>query len=722
MVKKKKYSDKDYLFQLTDHTGMNPVKLVVKLTEEEPLVELAEHDLNQRMKKYTVETPFDPMYVQQWHLHTHFNDPDYDSRSCAMCEDAWNLLDNYGSEEVVIAVSDDGCKMDHIDFDSAAKFSDWGYMRAEELITSVDISANEDEMYHQGSNHGTSCCGVMGAEIDAKLTVGAAPGCCLMPLQWESDGLNLFVSDSKLITMLNYIADKADVMSNSWGGGPRSLWALLVINRIKELAQSGGRRGKGIVFLWAAGNENCLINYTADQDVPYDNGCLQRSDGSLMWVGVSTTRVFENNLVGIPGVMHIAALASTAKRSHYSNYGPGISLCAPTNNSHEYCRMQLKGLGITTTTGRSGGVTSSFGGTSSATPLVAGIAALTISANPNLTALEVTSILKKTASKDLNFEGYLKTPPTDYDTDTSWDVSPVAPFDTGDFENIGSDDGSWSPWFGYGRVDAATAVAEALRLGLGSGSGDLVFQGSSSLDKSIPDNNTNGIKDEIICDKNFTIQSIKVHVDITHTYIGDLCVSLISPDGKMVKLHDREGSSRNDIHTDFSMSSLPSLYQFSGEQAQGTWILQVQDLAAVDLGRLQNWSLELKGEVQKTIYVEDTPGIIIPDNSSGGIERTLHVSENGQLKNIEVEIDITHSFIGDLSVELVSPDNTRVLLHNRTGGDADNIIKTYTMTNTSNLYVLQSEMISGDWKLKVSDHVEADEGKLNRWALKFIYS
>jgi subtilisin-like proprotein convertase family protein/subtilisin family serine protease len=716
-VKKATYSDRDYLFQLTNHTGINPVKLVVKLTEEEPLVEAAEHDLNKRMNKYQFSVPIDPEYSKQWHLHTDFNDPNYDIRSCSLCENSWSLLDDFGSEEVVVAVSDDGCKLDHHDFDSPEKFAGWGYFRGERLVTAADIDADPEQMYKAGSNHGTSCCGVIGGEIDAVLTVGAAAGCQLLPIQWESSGPSLFISDSKLLTALDYIADKADVMSNSWGGVPTSLWALPVINRIKALALTGGRRGKGIVFLWAAGNENCLINHTADQDVPYDHG-VEVQGGSLVWVGVNTTRVFRNNLVGIPGVMHIAALASTAKRSHYSNYGPGIDLCAPTSNSHAYYRMTVRGLGITTTTGESISVTHSFGGTSSATPLVAGVAALTISANPNLSALDVISILKQTASKDLDFSGYPRTPPANFDFDTSWDVSPIVPFDSGAFSDNGDAEGTWSPWFGHGRVDAEAAVAEALNRN--QQTGDQTFQGNSSPNKSIPDNNSRGIKDKIISNDEFTIGDMKVSVDITHTYIGDLRVTLISPSGTSVPLHDRVGGSTIDLHAEFDFRSVPGLHALSGEPVNGEWVLHVQDLAPADRGRLKSWSLDISGQVDTSILVEESPGVIIPDNVQGGIERALTVSETGRLDSVVVELDITHTYIGDLVVDLVSPDNTSVLLHNRSGGSVNNIIKTYTMMNTSGLQNLRGDSIGGDWKLHVSDHEGADQGKLNHWALKLV--
>ncbi|MDP4565280.1 S8 family serine peptidase [Bacillus safensis] len=482
LIIQKSYSDREYLFRLTEHTGMNPVKLVVKLTEEEPLVEFAEHDLVYRMQKYDLPLPSDNSYLLQWHLHTKLNHPDFDPRSSAKCENAWKLLNGFGSSEVVIGITDDGCKINHSDFDSPNKFAGWGYFKGNHLFKKGDPDASEDNMYSDGNNHGTSCAGVAAAEVDAELTVGAAPGCRLFPIKWESaseDNRALTIGDDHLMTALKYIGDKVDVLSNSWGKHAFNLWSINVINRIKKLSISGGRRGKGIVFLWAAGNDNSPIKHSSPVEIPYNTGWTYKDDQLDEWIGVETSKHFKNDLVGLPGVMHIAALSSTAQRSHYSNYGTGISLTAPSSNGHTYHRLPLKGLGITTTTGSDiMNVTHGFGGTSSATPLVAGIAALIISANPDLKALEVISILKRTASKNLNMQGYPKTPSTNYDPNPTWDVSPVAPFDKGDFIDINDLNGTWSPWFGFGKIDAEAAVAMALRL---KGSEPILDKSTSSI-------------------------------------------------------------------------------------------------------------------------------------------------------------------------------------------------------------------------------------------------
>ena len=78
-----------------------------------------------------------------------------------------------------------------------------------------------------------------------------------------------------------------------------------------------------------------------------------------------------------------------------------------------------------------------------------------------------------------------------------------------------------------------------------------------------------------------------VTVDIDHTWIGDLVVSLIAPDGTAYVLHNREGGSADNLKKTFPPINL------SGETANGAWKLRVQDTAAQDTGKLNNWSLTL---------------------------------------------------------------------------------------------------------------------------------
>src|SRR6185503_15888764 len=209
------------------------------------------------------------------------------------------------------------------------------------------------------------CAGVIAGEADGTLTVGAAPGCRLLPIKWESSGSSLSITDSKFLAALDFMAGKVDVVSNSWGNSPTMQFSSVVVNRVRQLSETGGRRGRGIVFLFASGNENCPIQHSGNLDIPFTRGW---NSSFTSWVGVQTSRVFDHNLTTIPGVMHVAALASNAQRSHYSNYGTGIGVCAPSNNVHEYRRLTVVGLGITTAQGTfTTSITDAFGGTSSAT-------------------------------------------------------------------------------------------------------------------------------------------------------------------------------------------------------------------------------------------------------------------------------------------------------------------------------------------------------------------
>ncbi len=77
-----------------------------------------------------------------------------------------------------------------------------------------------------------------------------------------------------------------------------------------------------------------------------------------------------------------------------------------------------------------------------------------------------------------------------------------------------------------------------------------------------------------------------------------------------------------------------------------------------------------------------------------------------------VSVNITHTYQGDLKVDLVAPDGSLYNIHNRTGAGTDNVIKTVTLN-------LSSEALNGTWKMQVNDNAAGDTGKLNSWSITF---
>ena len=85
------------------------------------------------------------------------------------------------------------------------------------------------------------------------------------------------------------------------------------------------------------------------------------------------------------------------------------------------------------------------------------------------------------------------------------------------------------------------------------------------------------------------VTSVSVSVDITHTYIGDLKVDLIAPDGTVRTLHDRAGGTTNYIDQTY-------MPDFTGVPIEGTWTLRIDDNFADDSGRLNSWTLTINGD------------------------------------------------------------------------------------------------------------------------------
>ena len=144
------------------------------------------------------------------------------------------------------------------------------------------------------------------------------------------------------------------------------------------------------------------------------------------------------------------------------------------------------------------------------------------------------------------------------------------------------------------------------------------------------------------------------------------------------------------------------------------------DLAAVDVGTLDRWtlSLDLDGGVRDEW--QTTRGVTIPDNDSRGIASELEVDGSGVMTDIELTVDITHTFRGDLRVTLETPGGLSARIHDLTGGGAHNLKQSYQAANTPALRSLVDAGVDirGTWRLLVSDNATADLGKLNAWKLK----
>ena len=241
---------------------------------------------------------------------------------------------------------------------------------------------------------------------------------------------------------------------------------------------------------------------------------------------------------------------------------------------------------------------------------------------------------------------------------------------------------------------------------------------SVRADLIIPDHLPEGIQSELRVGQAGKLSAISVTVDITHTYQGDLNVRLAAPSGKTVVLHSDQGGSQDNLHLDLNSDDFPPLAELAGEAIEGRWILNVADLLKDDVGRLDKWGVTIDYETKDQEYAgEARPAVPIPDSSANGVQSAIPIAGSGSLKSLSVELDITHTYRGDLQIELISPSGARALIRDNDGDSQDDIREVYTESSTPALKVLIGEEIKGDWKLQVRDLAKYDEGTLNRWAL-----
>lgn len=308
-------------------------------------------------------SPNDPFFSYQWGLENSgsvpvagkpgysFTGVTKDSDIDAM--DAWRITT--GSSKVVVAVLDSGINYNHEDLKANMWRSSSGYYGYDFV--------NSDNYPMDDNGHGTHCAGIVGAVGNNGLGIsGVAWDVSLMAVKvMDAAGKG---STSTIISGMDYAAKNgADIISMSLGGySSRD-------SRDSRSFQSAVDEITSSVIVCSAGNDGT----NNDVSPHYPSSCVS------------------DNLIAV------AASAMDDTLSSYSNYGrTSVDVAAPGDNivsaSHSYDNMYLYSSG-----------------TSMAAPMVSGIAALMLSENPDLSAQEVVSILKKTVDTKSALSGKIST-------------------------------------------------------------------------------------------------------------------------------------------------------------------------------------------------------------------------------------------------------------------------------------------------------------------------
>jgi subtilisin-like proprotein convertase family protein/subtilisin family serine protease len=558
LIVEREMGDKTYLVRVTDATGRNLIRTANAAPSRDD-VEYAEPNLIRPLTKFAF-IPLDDLFSRQWHLPAPVAGPDLVAGADIFAPEAWDLT--RGRRDIVAAVADDAFDLTHPDFQGEGKVVARlnATLRGNENNAAIDWDENVTP--RPGDYHGTPCLGVAVAEGNGTGVVGVAPGCSLVAVRFPLAPM----TDAHFIVMFEKISALADIVSCSWGVGPADApMSTTLKSAMATRARSGGQRGKRLVFCIAAGNNNSPVqDFENTRTYRFRDrfGIIRSYHGPIdRWVAAH------------PGVITVSASTSRKTRAAYSSWGKQICICAPSDNWDDLGQISPPGRGITTADNEGFGLnsdfspgsrfTDNFGGTSSDTPTVAGACALVLSANSALTALEVRQFLQQTADKDLSLM-----------TDT-----PVN-------EGGGFNNDEFSLWFGHGKVNAFHAVqAAAARVEMER----LVdIQEDTPLD--IPDVGT-PVLSSIKVNEDGRITEFRVQVNISHTFIGDLRVDLITPDGTGVVLHNNTGGSANDLVRTYSVQDIPALRPVLNRSIRGTWQLRVRDTFRLDVGRLNGWRI-----------------------------------------------------------------------------------------------------------------------------------
>lgn len=505
-----------------------------------------------------VDGGIDPLFDLQWHLKNSGQDSGTAGEDLNVVP-AWSA--GYKGSGAIIMIIDDGVEIAHADLkDNVSKSYTHNYYN------------NSDDPTSPGAQHGTAVAGVIAARDLNNVGIrGVAPRATI--------GANNMLQASTSANTYDALTRNSDVVfvsSNSWGADDGYGTFAAAVSAQQDALTAGiqnGRGGKGTVYVWSAGNGADLIG---QDNANYDGYTIHF------------------------GLMAICAVGNQGKHAVYSEQGANLWICAPSlserggNGGVVTSDLSGDSKGYNTSSSKNNlsdkDYTNNFSGTSAAAPMISGIAALILTANPALTWRDVKAIIATTARKN--------------------DAS-----DSGWFTNGAGYKVHHSYGFGVADAKAAVDLAKSwtnLPALVGGVSGisiptsgqQTVASGVGAIADNPADANTKTTDTIAVSASGIAkLEYVKIEVTINHADWGDLNITLqrsgsYTTSDQLALSHRCYNSSGTT--TTCSLTGISNTWKFGsarhfGEPADGNWTIEVQDRVSGTSGTLTGWRLTFYG-------------------------------------------------------------------------------------------------------------------------------
>ncbi len=669
-------------------------------------------NFHQAWQKFYI--PNDERFGNLWHLHNTGQggglvdaDPDL--------PEAWDVIQG-GSTSLVIGIVDDGVSTDHSDLNPWVNVGEipgngldddgngwvddvngWNFVNNNNV--SVPNTVND--------GHGTAVAGVAAARGDNGIGVtGASYNTRVLSARIFAG--TAVATDAGIAEAIYYAAGRkrdgsgtwqaGDLSNHSWGGGAASA----AINSALTWATSQGRSGQGSLQVFAAGNSGATVGYPATQ------------------------AAVNSGIAVVGSVNNFGAVSS------YSSFGPLVDVVAPSDDYLVSGRLAIDttdrigaagySAGDYTGTGAQG-----FGGTSSAAPLATGIMALAIargqSLGINLSPPQLRSLMRVN---------------TDLIASETYNLS------TGQSNKSG-----------YGRINAASLVSAigSREISVLSGNGEVVsgtttvefgtVNAGSFVDAMFQIRNQGTVALDIsgltVDSGSFSIIQSPADLNLD---LGEATTFRVrfSPTSDATTISTVRITSNDSDEAIFSFNvrgigNLPSVAGTVFEDWDGDALYDFDDPGFAN--HVVFLDANLNGTLDASVFpFTNTTNYNIPDNNTTGVLSPITVSGLAQnVADINVTINVTHTWVGDLEVVLIGPNAVRVPLATRRGSSGDNFTNTTfddqastpitggtapftgSFRPQSPLSVFNGINPNGTWSLEIKDRLSGDTGRLLNWTI-----